>query len=70
MKRITVRLPEELASWLRETARASGRNVSEITAIFLRQAQSLNGEKLYLKFAGKLKGLPRDLSTREGFGPR
>ncbi len=63
-------MPEQLATWLRKTAHDSDRSVSEITAILLRRAQYLDREKLYLKFAGKLKGLPRDLSTREGFGRR
>lgn len=67
---ITVRLPEDLAEWLADVSRKTGLPVGRIVREHLQQAMEQQYEKPYMKLAGKIKGLPRDLSTREGFGPR
>lgn len=67
---VTLRLPEELAAWLQETARTTGLPMNRIVREHLQRAKEQQNEKPYMKLAGKLKGLPRDLSMREGFGRR
>ena len=67
---ITVRLPEHIAESLQEMARKSGIPVNRLVREQLERLLEKGEEKPYMKLAGKLKGLPRDLSMREGFGPR
>ncbi len=67
---ITVRLPEDLAEWLADLSRRTGLPVSRIVREQLERARGEQHEKPYMKLAGKIKGLPRDLSMREGFGRR
>ncbi len=64
---ITVRLPEDLAEWLAETARRTGVPVGRIVREQLERAKNEQDERPYMRLAGKIKGLPRDLSTRKGF---
>jgi predicted transcriptional regulator len=62
---LTVRLPEELAEWLDQTARKSGVSRSRIVRIELEKARS-SSKRPFLRLAGKIEG-PADLSTRKGF---
>ena len=64
---ITVRLPEDLAEWLSETARKSGLPVSRIVRDQLEQARDQQDNRQpFLRHAGAISG-PRDLSSRKGF---
>ncbi len=67
---LTVRLPEDLMQWLADESRKTGLPKGRIVREQLERARELRDERPYMKLAGKLKGLPRDLSMREGFGPR
>jgi predicted transcriptional regulator len=66
---ITVRLTEELAGWLAETARRTGRPAGRIIREQLEQARAQSGNQRFLRHAGKLSG-PADLSSRRGFERR
>ena len=66
---ISVRLPDELAEWLSETALRTGVPVGRIVRDQLQRARSEQDERPYMQLAGKIKGR-RDLSKRKGFSPR
>ena len=61
----TVRLPEDLAQWLRRTAQESGVPQGQIIREQLDKARE-ETERPFLRLAGKVAG-PADLSTRRGF---
>ena len=67
VRKITVRLAEDLAEWLGKWARETGVPASRIVREQLRRAKVEQESKPYMRYAGKIKG-PRDLSTRKGFG--
>jgi hypothetical protein len=64
---ITVRLGKELSSWLEETASRTGLSQGQIVREQLEKAKSAKEEKPFMRWAGSLKGLPRNLSSRKGF---
>lgn len=64
---VTVRLPDTLARWLRDAARRRGVSQSQIIKDNLEKARQASPDKPFMKLAGSLKGLPRDLSSRKGF---
>ena len=66
----TVRLSEKVAEWLQDTAKRTGLPVNRIIREHLERASEQENDALYLRFAGKLKGLPRDLSRRKGYSTR
>ena len=65
---ITVRLPGDLADWLRRTAKKIGVPKGKIIRDHLERARAAE-EKPFMRLAGTVPG-PRDLSQREGFGKR
>lgn len=67
---LSVRLPEDLAAWLKETAERNGQTQGEVVRLHLAKARAASDAKPWMALAGKAKGMPRDLSSREGFGPR
>ncbi|MGD0745090.1 MAG: hypothetical protein ABSA45_08035 [Verrucomicrobiota bacterium] len=64
---ITVRISEELSSWLGETASRTGLSQSQIVREQLEKAKSTKVGKPFMRLAGSLHGLPRNLSGRKGF---
>ncbi len=64
---ITVRLNKELAAWLEETAERVGLPQSQIVRSQLEKAKNIRAEKPFMRLAGSMRGLPRDLSSRKGF---
>jgi predicted transcriptional regulator len=62
---LTVRLPEDLADWLDETAQESGISRGAIIRMELERARK-SSEKPFLRLAGTITG-PANLSTRKGF---
>ena len=66
---LSVRLPEDLALWLKETAEQTGRTQGELVRLHLEKARASSNEKPWMALAGSVEG-PRDLSMREGFGKR
>ncbi len=66
---MTVRLTEELAEWLKTTARKSGRPISQLIRDELERAKRENGNKAFLRHAGAISG-PPDLSSRKGYSKK
>jgi predicted transcriptional regulator len=64
---ITVRVNEELSSWLQETASRTGLSQSQIVREHLEKARAAKVDKPFMRWAGSMKGLPRNLSSRKGF---
>lgn len=62
---LTVRLPEDLARWLDETARKTGMSRGRVIRNELERARS-SSKRSFLRLAGAFEG-PPDLSTRKGF---
>jgi hypothetical protein len=63
---ITIRLPDDLADWLRSTARKTGIPVGRLVREELERAKNESGDKPFMKYCGSISG-PPDLSTRKGF---
>jgi hypothetical protein len=63
---VTVRLPEDLAAWLRENARRRGISQSQIIKDHLEKARSGAPSRAFMSLAGTVDG-PKDLSQRKGF---
>ena len=66
---ITVRLPEELATWLKSAARKTGIPVGRLVREELERAKRENGDKPFLRYAGIMSG-PPDLSSRKGYSKK
>jgi hypothetical protein len=64
---ITIRLSKSLAEWLAETAKRTGVPQGRLVRDQLEKAKASGGNRPYMRLAGSLKGLPRDLSQRKGF---
>jgi len=62
---ITVRLPEDLAEWLDQTARKTGVPKGRIVREELEKGRS-SEQRPFLRLAGTVSG-PEDLSMRKGF---
>ena len=62
---ITVRLPDDVAEWLNETARKTGVPKGRIIREQLDKARSAE-KRPFLRLAGTIAG-PPDLSKRKGF---
>ena len=65
-KTITIRLPEELAEWLKSTARKTGLPVGRLVREELEHAKREHGDKPFMRFSGSIDA-PPDLSSRKGF---
>jgi len=63
---ITVRLGQELAEWLEESARRTGVPQGRIVRDQLEKARAASQGRAFLRLAGTVRG-PRDLSSRRGF---
>lgn len=66
---ITIRLTEELAMWLKSTARKTGVPVSKLVRDHLERAKQETGDKPFLRYAGIMSG-PPDLSSRKGYSKK
>ena len=64
---LTIRLPEEMLEWLRETSRVTGIPVGRLVRDKLEAAKEQSGKQLFMRHAGTIKGGPPDLSSRKGF---
>lgn len=64
---LSVRLEDDVAEWLEETARKSGLSQGQIVRDQLMKARENDfSSKPFMKLAG-VKALETDLSTRKGF---
>lgn len=64
---LTVRLPEELLDRVRRVSRRTGLPVGRVVRHALETTLAREEENPLLKFAGVIKGGPRNLSSRKGF---
>jgi hypothetical protein len=64
---ITVRLSKELAEWLAETSERTGVPQGKLVRDQLEKAKASTGSRPWMRWAGSIKGLPRDLSMRKGY---
>ena len=62
---LTVRLSEDLAAWLEQTARKSGLSRGRIVRMELERARNASKQP-FLRLAGTVEG-PANLSLRKGF---
>lgn len=63
---LTVRLPEDLAEWLRTASEEAGVPQGRIVRDELEKARDRQRRKGYMRLAGSMRGA-RDLSSRKGF---
>lgn len=66
---ITVRLNKELAAWLEQTAAETGMSQGQLVREQLEKAKTAQASRPFMRLAGSVRGLPRDLSRRKGFTP-
>lgn len=64
---ITVRLPEDLADWLRSIARRRGVSQSRVVRDHLEKARGTQPEQPFMRLVGAIRDLPSDLSQRKGY---
>ena len=64
---LTVRLPEELLQRLREKSRRTGLPVGRVVRQAVENALLEEESPVWKKYAGIIKGGPRNLSSRKGF---
>jgi hypothetical protein len=65
---ISVRLPEDLARWLEESARRAGISKGRLIRDELERARTSAGRP-FMRLAGAVSG-PRGLSNRKGFSTK
>jgi hypothetical protein len=63
---ITIRVDDDLAEWLAETARRAGVSQGRVVRDQLEKIRKARPAKPYMKWAGAISG-PKDLSARKGF---
>lgn len=66
---LTIRLPEELLDWLKDTSERTGIPVGRLIRDQLENAKSEAGQQRFMRHAGTFSG-PRDLSSRKGYSRR
>jgi hypothetical protein len=64
---ITIRINKELADWLEQTAAKTGVSQGRLVREQLEKARTNTSAKTFMRLAGSVRGLPRNLSTRKGF---
>ena len=63
---VTLRVPDDLAAWLQETAARAGVSQGHLVREKLEQARKGESSRPFMRLAGTVKG-PKDLSSRKGF---
>ncbi len=63
---LSIRLGPELADWLKEQARITGRSQGSLVKEALDKARQTGQTKPFMNLAGSLEG-PANLSRRKGF---
>ncbi|MBV9405900.1 MAG: hypothetical protein JO211_11180 [Acidobacteriaceae bacterium] len=67
-KTLTIRLPDDLATWLSAVSRQNRVPQGQIIREHLQKARTAD-KRSFLRLAGAVAG-PKDLSTRKGFSRR
>jgi hypothetical protein len=63
---LTVRLTEELAAWLEQTAAKTGVSQGKLVRDQLERVRAAASSQAFMRLAGAVRG-PRNLSERKGF---
>ena len=63
---ITIRLPKDLADWLRDQSTKTGVPQGRLVRDQLEKLRARRPGRRFMRLAGSVSG-PRDLSTRKGF---
>jgi hypothetical protein len=63
---LTIRLPEDMVDWLKESSRRTGVPVGRLIRQQLELAKAKQGKQNFMRHAGTMSG-PRDLSSRKGY---
>jgi hypothetical protein len=63
---ISIRMSEELAAWLEDTAAKTGVSQGKIVREQLEKARLTTANQGFMRLAGSIKG-PKGLSARKGF---
>lgn len=63
---LTIRLPEDMIAWLKETSRTTGIPVGRLIRDQLEAARGRQGTKNFMRHAGTISG-QADLSSRRGY---
>lgn len=63
---ITIRVPDELAAWIEETARRTGLSQGRIVRDEIEKARAAGKRQGFLRLSGAVAGAS-DLSIRKGF---
>lgn len=64
---LTIRLTEDLLSWLKETSRRTGIPMGRLVREQLESAKSNGGKQRFMRHLGAIKGGPPDVSSRKGY---
>jgi predicted DNA-binding protein len=65
---LSIRLPEELLRRLQEKSRRTGLPIGKVVREFVEAGLSdEDNQQVWKKYAGVIKGGPRDVSSRKGF---
>jgi predicted transcriptional regulator len=64
---ITVRLSKDLSAWLEATAERTGVPQGRIVREQLERARAAKADRPFMRLAGSIRGLPRNLSQRKGY---
>jgi len=64
---LTIRLPEELLTRLREKSRRTGLPMGQMVRESLEASLETKANQVWRKYAGILKNGPPDLSSRKGY---
>jgi hypothetical protein len=67
---ITIRLNKDLAVWLEQTAARTGMSQGQLVRDQLEKARASQSSKRFMRLAGIVPGLPKDLSSRKGFSTK
>jgi len=63
---LTIRLPEDMVAWLKESSRRTGVPVGRLIRQQLELAKAKQGKQNFMRHAGTMSG-PPDLSSRKGY---
>ncbi len=63
---LTIRLPEDMIAWLKETSQRTGIPVGRLIREQLESAREQKDEKRFMRHAGAISG-PANLSSRKGY---
>jgi len=63
---LTIRLTDELLTWLKETSRRTGVPMGRLIRQQLENAKAVGGKQRFMRHVGAISG-PPDLSSRKGY---